>query len=90
MLNYYKILGLHDFATLAEVKKAYKQKIRLYHPDVNPSENAVEITQHLNTAKTILCDTIKKLKYDENLKSKCRRDKDLAETKHWFKNTDFH
>lgn len=40
--DYYQILGLTPDASVAEIKQAYRQKARLYHPDVNPASNAQE------------------------------------------------
>lgn len=31
--NSYERLGIEDGATMAEVRKAYRKKMRLYHPD---------------------------------------------------------
>lgn len=37
MKNYYDILGVADTASQEEIKKAYRQLSKQYHPDVNPS-----------------------------------------------------
>ncbi len=33
--NYYQILGLNDGASLEEIKKAYKEYVKHYHPDMH-------------------------------------------------------
>ena len=33
--DYYEVLGLQKGATDAEIKKAYRQLAKKYHPDVN-------------------------------------------------------
>lgn len=38
--DYYEILGLPINSTIDEIKKAYRRKARLYHPDINPSPDA--------------------------------------------------
>ena len=68
MINYYKILGIENFASVNEVKEAYKTKIRQYHPDINPSEDAKEIAKYLNLAKDQLTEEAKKTAYDKELK----------------------
>ena len=68
MINYYKILGLENYATVDEVKIAYKAKVKVHHPDINKSDDAEEMTQYLNMAKDHL-DTIEnKERYDQQLK----------------------
>ena len=34
-MNYYKILGVKQTATNAEIKSAYRRLARMRHPDVN-------------------------------------------------------
>ena len=41
--DYYKILSLPANASLEEIKKAYRNKARQYHPDINPSPDAKDL-----------------------------------------------
>ncbi|MCU0472181.1 MAG: DnaJ domain-containing protein [Bacteroidales bacterium] len=38
--DYYQVLGLPSGSSPDEIKKAYRQKARLYHPDINPDPEA--------------------------------------------------
>lgn len=41
--DYYQVLGLSKDASVEEIKKAYRQKARLYHPDINSSADAKDM-----------------------------------------------
>ena len=38
--DYYRILGIPANSTLEDIKKAYRKKARLYHPDINSSPDS--------------------------------------------------
>ena len=40
MTDHYTALGLNSAATLADVKKAFRQKASFYHPDRNAADDA--------------------------------------------------
>lgn len=48
----YEVLGVTPWATSDEIKKAYKEKIKIYHPDrfSGNKEYAMEMTKRINTA----------------------------------------
>jgi curved DNA-binding protein len=65
-IDYYKILGVDKNATQEDVKKAYKQLARKYHPDLNPNDpDAVRKFQEINEANEVLGDPEKRKKYDQ-------------------------
>jgi hypothetical protein len=42
VLEYYKILGLLPNSSTEEIRKAYRKKARLYHPDINHAPDAMD------------------------------------------------
>jgi curved DNA-binding protein CbpA len=68
MKNYYEILGLPNFATIAEVKKAFKTLAKQHHPDKNPDDKTAEDKFKLiNEAHSILTNELAKANYDSLL-----------------------
>ncbi|KAL0382798.1 UNVERIFIED_CONTAM: Chaperone protein dnaJ 20, chloroplastic [Sesamum calycinum] len=44
-MSFYELLGIPETGSLVEIKQAYKQLARKYHPDVSPPGRAEEYTQ---------------------------------------------
>lgn len=64
--DYYKILGLQsNRVSMAEIKAAYREQAKKYHPDVNISNKRNEERfKDINEAYRVLSDNISKRKYD--------------------------
>ena len=61
--NYYKILGLtkNTKSTQEEIKSAYREQAKKYHPDVNVNnKNAEERFKDINEAYRTLSDPMQK------------------------------
>jgi hypothetical protein len=69
MVNYYKILGVKDFASLTEIKTAYRKLSLKLHPDVNNNDPFfTEKFKELQEAYDNLDTSYKKSKYDIQLR----------------------
>ena len=62
--DYYEILGVGRDATAEELKSAFRQKARQYHPDVNKAPDAEERFKELNEAYAVLSDPEKRAAHD--------------------------
>ncbi len=62
--DYYEVLGLARTASADEVKSAFRQMARKYHPDVNKEADAEERFKEINEAYIILSDGDKRAAYD--------------------------
>lgn len=64
--DYYKILGINKDASQDEIKKAFRQLARKYHPDVNlDNKDAEEKFKEINEAFQILSHPEKRKQYNQ-------------------------
>ena len=64
--DYYEALGLSKGASEEEIKKAFRQLAKKFHPDVNPGNARAEARfKELNEAYEVLSDSDKKARYDQ-------------------------
>jgi len=67
LTDYYEILGLSVNPSIDEIKKAYRKKARLYHPDINPAPDAKDHFIIITEAYEFLMSYHDKIKSDEAL-----------------------
>ena len=64
--DYYEVLGVSKGASEEEIKKAYRQAAKKYHPDLNPGDKEAEVHfKEVNEAYEVLSDPQKKARYDQ-------------------------
>lgn len=66
MKDHYAALGLSSAATLADIKKAFRQKASALHPDKNTAPDAPERFRQVQEAYEVLSDTDQRQAYDDN------------------------
>lgn len=62
--DFYDVLGISRNATQDDIKKAFRQLSKKYHPDVNKDPEAEEKFKEINEAYSVLSDPQKKQNYD--------------------------
>ncbi|GAB3469008.1 J domain-containing protein [Polaromonas eurypsychrophila] len=66
MTDHYTALGLNSAATLADVKKAFRQQASFWHPDKNSHPQAADRFRAVQQAYEVLADADKREAYDDN------------------------
>lgn len=62
--DYYEILGLDSSATPEDIKRAYRELAKKYHPDINKSATSEELFKLITEAYDVLSDDALRRKYD--------------------------
>jgi hypothetical protein len=65
LMDYYEILGLPGNSSIDEIKKAYRRKARLYHPDINPAPDAKDRFISITEAYEFLLANHEKIKSND-------------------------
>lgn len=66
--NYYQILLIPENATFEQIRKAFREQAKLWHPDTNKGLGAKDHFQLINEAWQVLKDDEKRKRYDLRLR----------------------
>ncbi|CDK26837.1 unnamed protein product [Kuraishia capsulata CBS 1993] len=86
-VDIYKLLDISPDAKDNEIRRAYRRKALVLHPDKNPSPEARELFREIGIVQSILTKSELRIKYDQSLESK--RQKEQEERKLDGKYRDF-
>jgi DnaJ-class molecular chaperone len=64
--DHYAALGLPSSASLADIKKAFRQQASLHHPDRNAAPEAPARFRAVQQAYDVLSDPTRRKAYDDN------------------------
>jgi DnaJ-class molecular chaperone len=64
--DHYAALGLPSSASLADIKKAFRQQASLHHPDRNAAPEAPARFRAVQQAYDVLSDPVRRKAYDDN------------------------
>ncbi|RLD50996.1 MAG: J domain-containing protein [Bacteroidetes bacterium] len=68
--NYYKVLGVSASSGEDEIKKAYRELAKKWHPDKNQGNNTAEENfKEISEAYDVLSDVLKRKKFDDFVKA---------------------
>jgi tetratricopeptide (TPR) repeat protein len=67
IITHYHTIGVSSDATTEEITAAFRRKAKQWHPDVCRYPDAEERMKEINEAAEILCNPVRRSKYDESL-----------------------
>lgn len=84
MKDFYKILGVRPNATLAEIKRAYREKAKLLHPDLTGNSSSQDAFSEVVQAYRVLSDMRQRSIFDESFFIKIKRSYKKADSFNYY------
>lgn len=84
MKDFYTVLGVRQNATLAEIKKAYREKAKLFHPDTNTSTSDKTKFNEIVQAYRVLSDSRQRNIFDESFFTHERANRKNGDTFNYY------
>ena len=85
MTNFYKVLGVRQNATLSEIKRAYREKVKLLHPDLTGDVSLTDEFNQVVKAYRVLSDTRQRSIFDESVFVKIHKNHANADSFDYYK-----
>lgn len=85
MKDFYKVLGVRPEATLAEIKRAYREKVKNLHPDLTGEQASNSVFSEVVQAYRVLSDSRQRSIFDESFFIKIKRNYRNAEEFDYYK-----
>ena len=84
MKDFYQILGVRPNATLAEIKRAYREKAKLLHPDLSGDPTLRDAFSEVAQAYRVLSDARQRSIFDESFFIKIKRSYKSVDTFNYY------
>ena len=63
--DYYAALGVSEFATQEEIKRAYRRQAQRFHPDSRTEDIPTTLFHEAHAAYSVLSDAVRRRAYDQ-------------------------
>jgi len=84
MKDFYKTLGVRQNATLAEIKRAYREKVKLFHPDSAGDTTRKDEFNEVVQAYRVLSDARQRSIFDESFFIRIRKNYSSADSFNYY------
>ena len=84
MKDFYKVLSVRPNATLAEIKRAYREKVKLLHPDLSGDPTHRDEFNEVVQAYRVLSDARQRSIFDESFFIRIKRSYKNADTFNYY------